>query len=148
MPLGAFISSKEVMSALIADPELGHITTFGGHPVCCAAGLASLEVIINEDLVSSCKAKSALFRKELVHPLISEIRGEGLLIAVRLSMPEFVQYAISHAPEYGIILDYFLFCDDAFRIAPPLTINDDEIKYACRQLLSLLDEARLKVRDK
>ena len=148
MPLGAFISSKEVMSALIADPQLGHITTFGGHPVCCAAGLASLEVIINEDLVSSCKAKSALFRKELVHPLISEIRGEGLLIAVRLSMPEFVQYAISHAPEYGIILDYFLFCDDAFRIAPPLTINDDEIKYACRQLLSLLDEARLKVRDK
>lgn len=147
MPLGAFISSGEIMSSLITGPQLGHITTFGGHPVCCAAGLASLEVIIKEDLVDSCKSKSSLFRKELSHPLISEIRGEGLLLAVRLSKPEYVQYAISHAPEHGLILDYFLFCSDAFRIAPPLTITDDEIKYACRRLLSLLDEAKLKTGD-
>jgi acetylornithine/succinyldiaminopimelate/putrescine aminotransferase len=94
MPLGAFISSGDIMSALVSDPQLGHITTFGGHPVCCAAGLASLEVIINENLVGSCNANSELFRKMLIHPLISEIRGEGLLLAVRLSKPEFVRYAI------------------------------------------------------
>jgi acetylornithine/succinyldiaminopimelate/putrescine aminotransferase len=146
MPLGAFISSKEIMSALISNPQLGHITTFGGHPVCCAAGLASLEVIIEEDLAASAKVKSELFRKELVHPLISEVRGEGLLLAVQLARQEFIPYIISHAPEYGIILDYFLFCNGAFRVAPPLIINDEEIKSACRQLILLMDEAQKKVK--
>jgi acetylornithine/succinyldiaminopimelate/putrescine aminotransferase len=141
MPLGAFISSKEIMAALIAEPQLGHITTFGGHPVCCAAGLASLNVILEEKLVDNCNAKSAIFKRELNHQLIKEIRGEGLLLAVRLADPEYVRYVIKNAPRYGIILDYFLFCDDAFRIAPPLTISNDEINTACRQLKLLLDEA-------
>jgi acetylornithine/N-succinyldiaminopimelate aminotransferase len=140
MPLGAFVSSGEIMSSLTSNPQLGHITTFGGHPVCCAAGLASLEVIIEEKLAESCASKSALIKKELIHPLIKEVRGEGLLMAVQLETSGQVQYAVSHAPEYGIILDYFLFCSDAFRIAPPLIINEDEIKYACRQLLLLLDD--------
>ena len=139
MPLGAFISSGEIMSSLVKDPQLGHITTFGGHPVCCAAGLASLEVILEENLTASCPEKSALFRNELNHPVISQIRGDGLLMAVRLDKPEYVRNAVTHAPEFGLILDYFLFCDDAFRIAPPLTISNDEIVTACRQIRLLLD---------
>ncbi len=142
MPLGAFISSREIMSSLINNPQLGHITTFGGHPVCCAAGLASLEVIIEEKLAESCASKSALLKKELNHPLIADIRGEGLLLAVQLRSPEHVQKVIANAPAHGLVLDYFLFCSDAFRIAPPLVISDDEIKYACRQLLSLLDDTK------
>jgi acetylornithine/N-succinyldiaminopimelate aminotransferase len=141
MPLGAFISSKEIMTILTAEPQPGHITTFGGHPVCCAAGLASLKVILEEKLVKKCNAKSTVFKRELNHRLIKEIRGEGLLLAVRLTDPEYVRYVIKNAPRYGIILDYFLFCDDAFRIAPPLTINNDEINMACRQLKLLLDDA-------
>ncbi len=141
MPLGAFISSKEIMSALITEPQLGHITTFGGHPVCCAAGLASLKVILEEKLVEKCEAKSALFKKQLNHQLIREIRGEGLLLAVQLTNPGYVRYVIKNAPQYGIILDYFLFCDNAFRIAPPLIISDDEINSACRQIKLLLDDA-------
>jgi acetylornithine/succinyldiaminopimelate/putrescine aminotransferase len=146
MPLGAFISSNEIMSSLASDPPLGHITTFGGHPVCCAAGLASLEVIIDEKLVPGCGSKSSLFRKELVHPLISEIRGEGLLLAVQLKKPEFVNYMISHAPDHGLVLDYFLFCPGAFRIAPPLIISNDEIRDACRRLKILLTEASEKAK--
>lgn len=141
MPLGAFISSNEIMSALISNPPLGHITTFGGHPVCCAAGLASLDILIEEELIAACKSKSDLFRKWLNHPQIVEIRGEGLFIAVKLTDNKFVQYVISHAAEYGLILDYFLFCDDAFRIAPPLIISDDEILWACQQVIKLLDDA-------
>ena len=140
MPLGAFISSGEIMSSLISNPRLGHITTFGGHPVCCAAGLASLEVIIDEKLSESCESKSAVFKKELIHPAIKSICGEGLLLAVQLRSHEHVGKVIASAPVHGLVLDYFLFCNDAFRIAPPLIISDDEIKYACRQLLLLLDD--------
>lgn len=142
MPLGAFISSLEIMSCLASEPVLGHITTFGGHPVCCAAGLASLDIIIKEDLVKKSNYKSELFRKELTHPLIEEVRGNGLLLAVKLARKELVSYAVKFGPDYGIILDYFLFCEDAFRIAPPLTINEDEIKFACRQVKRLLDSAQ------
>lgn len=141
MPLGAFISSEEIMSSLMSDPVLGHITTFGGHPVCCAAGLASLNVIIEEQLVESCNFKSSLFKKELVHPLISEVRGEGLLLAVQLIDPEYIHYAIANGPNYGLILDYFLFCNNALRIAPPLIISEEEISLACMQLKKLLDDA-------
>jgi acetylornithine/N-succinyldiaminopimelate aminotransferase len=139
MPLGAFIASKKIMSSLSNNPSLGHITTFGGHPVCCAAGLASLEVIIEENLAGESQRKSELFRNNLTHPAIIEIRGEGLLLAVELSDNESVGYVVAHAPEYGLILDYFLFCDDSFRIAPPLTISDEEILWACGKLKKLLD---------
>jgi acetylornithine/succinyldiaminopimelate/putrescine aminotransferase len=141
MPLGAFISSREIMSSLITNPTLGHITTFGGHPVSCAAGLASLNVIIDEKLAEKSKSKSALFRKLLVHPLIAGVRGEGLFLAVQLVDPSYIQYVIAHAPEHGLVLDYFLFCDDAFRIAPPLIIEEDEIITSCNYLMNLLDEA-------
>jgi acetylornithine/N-succinyldiaminopimelate aminotransferase len=141
MPLGAFISSHELMSALVSNPTLGHITTFGGHPVSCAAGLASLNVIIDERLAEKSNSKSALFKKLLSHPLISGVRGEGLFLAVQLTEPSYIQYIISHAPEHGLVLDYFLFCDNAFRIAPPLIIGEEEIITACNYLMKLLDDA-------
>jgi acetylornithine/N-succinyldiaminopimelate aminotransferase len=147
MPLGAFISSTEIMSSLISNPVLGHITTFGGHPVCCAAGLASLNVIIDEHLVESSISKSALFKNKLVHPLVSEVRGEGLLLAVQLIEPVFVNYVITRAPEYGLILDYFLFCNNAFRIAPPLIISEDEILTACIRMRKLLDDAMINAKN-
>lgn len=148
MPLGAFISSKEIMSVLADNPALSHITTFGGHPVSCAAGLASLEVIINNNLVDVSRKRSTLFRGNLIHPLINEIRGEGMLLAVRLINPSLVSYVISHSPEYGLILDYFLFCNDAFRIAPPLIISEEEIIWACHQIQKLLDDAMNNARKK
>jgi acetylornithine/succinyldiaminopimelate/putrescine aminotransferase len=141
MPLGAFISSGKIMSALITNPSLGHITTFGGHPVCCAAGLAALDVIIDEKLPERSIPKSELFKKELTHPLISEVRGEGLFLAVELTDPSYIPYIIAHAPDHGLVLDYFLFCENSFRIAPPLIITMEEITIACSQLKNLLDEA-------
>jgi acetylornithine/succinyldiaminopimelate/putrescine aminotransferase len=110
--------------------------------VCCAAGLASLNVLIEEDLIKPSNDKSELFKKLLKHPIIQEVRGEGLMLAVQLIGYEYVQYVISKAPEYGLILDYFLFCDSAFRIAPPLTINNEEINWACSQLMILLEDAK------
>jgi len=146
MPLGAFISSGEIMQCLASDPSLGHITTFGGHPVCCAAGLAAMKVLSDENLVAACNYKSELFRKELKHSLITGIRGEGLLLAVTLPDPAFVSYMISKAPDFGLILDYFLFCNDSFRIAPPLVITEDEIRLACSKLERLLDQAAQNVK--
>jgi acetylornithine/N-succinyldiaminopimelate aminotransferase len=146
MPLGAFISSREIMSSLISNPILGHITTFGGHPVCCAAGLESLEVIIDENIIAGVKEKSNLFRKGLVHSLIADVRGDGLLMAVELIKADYINYVITHAPDYGIILDYFLFCENAVRIAPPLTIRKDEILMACSQIKALLDDAAKNVK--
>ena len=145
MPLGAFISSGEIMSALVSSPPLGHITTFGGHPVCCAAGLAAMKVLTDANLVGSCDNKSLLFKKLLIHDLIREVRGEGLLLAVGLPDPAYVRYVIAAAPRFGLVLDYFLFCESAFRIAPPLVINEDEIRWACSRIMQLLDEARQNV---
>lgn len=137
MPLGGFIASREIMSSLTHDPVLGHITTFGGHPVCCAAGLASLGVIISEDLANKALEKEKLFRQELSGMQIREIRGEGLLLAVVPDKPQLIPALVAKAPEHGLMLDYFLFCDDAFRIAPPLTISFDEIRLACERLKAL-----------
>ncbi len=141
MPLGAFISSGEIMSVLSSDPPLGHITTFGGHPVSCAAGDAALKVIAGGNLAVECLNKSHLFKKKLKHPLISEVRGEGLLLAVQLTDQSYVRYIVSNAHRYGLIIDFFLFCDSALRLAPPLIITNEEIGHACRLLLDLLDDA-------
>ena len=98
-------------------------------------------MIIDECLAEKSKSKSALFKKLLTHPIISGVRGEGLFLAVQLIEPSYIQYVISHAPEHGLVLDYFLFCDNAFRIAPPLIILEDEIIRACNYLMNLLDDA-------
>ncbi len=131
MPIGAFIASRELMSTLSREPILGHITTFGGHPVSCAAGAACLSVIQDEGLLDSIPAKETLFRELLNHPEIKEIRGKGLMLAVQLRDSQQLFPAIDRCIENGIVTDWFLFCDSAMRIAPPLTITESEIVEAC-----------------
>jgi acetylornithine/N-succinyldiaminopimelate aminotransferase len=139
MPLGAFISSREILAAFKSNPVLGHITTFGGHPVCCTAGLASLEVLLREDIISHVPGKEELFRKYLIHPAIKEIRGKGLLLAVEFGDKELCSKVIHTGLENGIVLDNFLFCNTAIRISPPLTITEMEIIEVCRIFLQTLD---------
>lgn len=135
MPIGAFIAQDKLMSTLSREPILGHITTFGGHPVSCAAGSACLSVIQEEKLIEAILEKEKLFRSLLKHPEIREIRGKGLMLAVQLRDSQQLFPAIDRCIENGIVTDWFLFCDSAMRIAPPLTITNDEIKEACDIIL-------------
>ena len=139
MPLGAFIASKQVMDALKENPILGHITTFGGHPVCCAAGLASLEVILNEDLMGTVAEKEVLFRELLVHPAIKQVRGKGLMLAIELADFDFNKKVIDRCISNGVITDWFLHCGNAMRIAPPLVITREQIRYACKLIIEAID---------
>jgi len=138
MPLGAFIARYEVMQTLTHDPVLGHITTFGGHPVCAAAGLATLEILLEGDLLAQVPEKEALFRSLLVHPAIQDLRSAGLWLAVDLGDAERVQAAIRHCIAHGVITDWFLFNDQSLRIAPPLIISKEEIQMACVVILDAL----------
>ncbi len=140
MPIGAFISSKKIMDSLKENPILGHITTFGGHPVSCVAALATLEVLEKEDLMSSVAAKETLFRKLLVHPEIKNISGTGLMLAVELENFEKVEATMYNCLANGLITDWFLFNAKSIRIAPPLTISLDEIENACSVILGSLDQ--------
>ncbi len=137
MPIGAFISSKEIMDSLKSNPILGHITTFGGHPVSCAAALATLEVILEENLISEVENKANLFKKLLIHPKIKQIRNKGLLMAVEFENFDILKKIIDNAIENGIITDWFLFCDNAMRIAPPLIITNEQIEEACAIILEM-----------
>jgi len=132
MPVGAFIASNAIMSALKENPILGHITTFGGHPVCCASGLAALDVLLNENFCETVAEKEALFRELLVHPSIKQIRGKGLMLAIEFESFELNKKIIDRCIENGVITDWFLHCSNAMRIAPPLIITHDEIKKSCR----------------
>jgi acetylornithine/succinyldiaminopimelate/putrescine aminotransferase len=138
MPIGAFISSNEIMSSLSSNPVLGHITTFGGHPVCCASSLATLQVLQNENLSETVESKAALFHQLLVHPQISEVRGKGLLIAVQFDSFETNKKVIDLCIERGLITDWFLFNSSAMRIAPPLIITEEEIISSCKIILESL----------
>lgn len=131
MPVGAFVSSRERMQKLTYNPVLGHITTFGGHPVCCAAGLATLEVIEEEQLVSEAVRKGKIIREELKG---LNVRGKGMLLAVELDSFEHNKKCIDAALTKGVITDWFLFCDHAMRIAPPLNIPDDVLKESCAKI--------------
>lgn len=139
MPIGAFISSQENMELLTHDPVLGHITTFGGHPVCCVAALASLEVMTNENWIEKVKHKSQLFNELISHKSIVELRSIGFMFAVALASEEKVNEVINALLDRGIIGFYFLSCRDAFRLAPPLCITEDEIKWACDQINEVLE---------
>ncbi len=140
MPIGAFISSREIMQTLTFNPVLGHITTFGGHPVSCAAALANIEVIINEDLIEQVKSKSELFVQLLSkNKTISEIRTAGLMIALQLDNFKHVKKVIDRCVEHGVILDWFLFNDSSIRIAPPLIISEEQIREACDTILEALE---------
>lgn len=139
MPLGAFISSKELMSKLTFDPPLGHITTFGGHPVSCAAGLAAQRVVEEEGLMEHALQLEQRYRKGLKHTLIRGMRGRGLFLAVELEQGVDVSQFIARAFDNGLVIDQFLFSNDSFRIAPPLIISDKEVDESISRVLATLD---------
>lgn len=139
MPIGAFVAKKAVMDVIKDNPILGHITTFGGHPVSCAASLASLKVILEDRLVEGVEKKARLFRKYLNHSAIREIRGLGLMICLQLDTFDQVERISKYCAEHGVIIDWFLHCETALRIAPPLTITEEEIHLACKVILRAMD---------
>ncbi|HHZ65839.1 MAG TPA: aspartate aminotransferase family protein [Flavobacteriales bacterium] len=138
-PLGAFTSSEEIMNCLSDDPPLGHITTFGGHPVSCAAAIANIEILSSDGIVENVKDKGELFKSLLHHDLIAEVRGIGLMLAVQLQNADQAHRSMDICRELGLITDWFLFADDCLRIAPPLTISEEEIDAACKIILRSLD---------
>ena len=141
MPLGAFVARHEVMDTLQENPALGHITTFGGHPVCCAAGLAALNYpAVDNGVVETVETKGALYEMLLKdHPAVREIRRSGLLLAVELGESAKLYRIMELFREAGILSDWFLFCDTAFRISPPLTISDEEVREAPAVILDCLN---------
>ena len=140
MPLGAFVARHEVMDTLQENPALGHITTFGGHPVCCAAGLAALNYLVDNKVVERVETKGALYEMLLkAHPAVREIRRSGLLLAVELGESAKLYRIMELFREAGILSDWFLFCDTAFRISPPLTISEDEVRESAALIRSCLD---------
>ncbi|PQA59898.1 aspartate aminotransferase family protein [Siphonobacter curvatus] len=139
MPIGAFMAPQPLMAVFKNNPILGHITTFGGHPVSAAASLATLRTIQEENLCASVAAKAELFKKYLVHPRIKEIRNQGLMMAVEFADFGELKAIIDHGIENGVVTDWFLFCDNSMRIAPPLTITEDEIRQACDVILRAIE---------
>jgi acetylornithine/succinyldiaminopimelate/putrescine aminotransferase len=146
MPIGAFIAHEKIMKSLSFDPVLGHITTFGGHPVNCAASLATLNYIIDENLMADIPPKSQLFKSLLVHPMIKEVRAVGLMIAVEYENFEIIQKIIAKCLKSGLITDWFLFCNNSLRIAPPLIITMREIKIACKIILQATNEVEKEIK--
>lgn len=142
MPLGAFVSSREIMLDLTHSPVLGHITTFGGHPVCCAAGLAALMVIEEDGLCENAAMMGDVFERKLSgHTFVKEIRRSGLLMAVELGSSDRLFAVMDRLIENGYMSDWFLFCDTAFRISPPLVINEREVEKTCEDIWKVLSEA-------
>ncbi len=140
LPLGAFIASPEVMKSLSFNPALGHITTFGGNAVSCAAGLAAFEFLVEEKIFEKAETKAQLFRSSLKSPAIVEIRNLGLMMAIDLGETDFCQSVIAKCIERGLFLDWFLFADHCIRISPPLIISEEEIRTACKLLTEIIDE--------
>ncbi|MBI1223817.1 MAG: aminotransferase class III-fold pyridoxal phosphate-dependent enzyme [Bacteroidetes bacterium] len=140
MPIGAFIGSKELMQVLGQEPPLGHITTFGGHPVSCAAALATLRFLTETKCWGNVREKETLFRKLLVHPAIQEVRSAGLLMAVEVGEFPLLSKIIGECVANGVITDWFLFNERSLRIAPPLTISEEEIRMACEVIVTAIDK--------
>ncbi|MES2004413.1 MAG: aspartate aminotransferase family protein [Bacteroidota bacterium] len=144
MPLGAFIASQQLMNTLTYDPVLGHITTFGGHPVSCAAGKAAMEVLLEGNYIAVIKQKEAILNQYLVHPSIISHRSTGLWMSLQFESDEFCRAVIHRCIQNGLISDWFLFAPDRMRIAPPLTITKEELKDVCTVILKSIDEANAK----
>ena len=140
MPVGAFTASSAMMELLSHDPKLGHITTFGGHPVIAAACLATLQEITKTNLMAEATEKEKLFRSLLVHPLIEEIRGKGLMLAAMTKSADITNELILKCQDRGLILFWLLFEACAIRITPPLTISEEEIREGCSIMLEVMDE--------
>jgi acetylornithine/succinyldiaminopimelate/putrescine aminotransferase len=143
MPIGAVVTSRQILHAFTDNPILGHITTFGGHAVTAAAALAALQVVVDDNLLSDIHEKEALFRQRLTHKAIKDITGKGLMLAVSLDSFENLLKVISVCLEKGVITDWFLFANNKLRIAPPLTITKEEIAFACQ----IINEALQQVYD-
>ncbi len=146
MPLGAFVSDKKIVDRLSFNPVLGHINTFGGHPVCCAAGLAAFNFLLQEKLIETVKVKEQLFLSLLKHPLIKKINSCGLMLAVQFENFEQNKKIIdalinTQSNEIGVFTDWFLFADNCLRIVPPLTITDEEIKKACNLIIGICNNS-------
>ncbi len=140
MPLGGVAANRAVLNAFTENPCLGHITTFGGHPVCCAAGLAALNYLVDNAVVEGVERKGAIFEERVSqHPKVLEVRRSGLLLAVELGRSEYLYRLMDIFKEVGIMSDWFLYCDTAFRISPPLTISESEIEECCRMIGEALD---------
>jgi acetylornithine/succinyldiaminopimelate/putrescine aminotransferase len=139
MPLGAFIADKKIMSVLTENPVLGHITTFGGHPVCCAAGVAAMKALLDEEMMHEVKRKEGLFKSLLVHKKIKSVRSFGLWFAVVFDSFETNKKVIDHCIANGVLTDWFLFAPNCLRISPPLIITEEQIKKACGVLLKSIN---------
>jgi acetylornithine/succinyldiaminopimelate/putrescine aminotransferase len=139
MPLGAFIADKKLMLALTENPVLGHITTFGGHPVCCAAGMAAMRVLLEEEMMNEVEKKEELFKSLLIHPKIKWVRSFGLWLAVEFDSFETNKKVIDHCIVNGVLTDWFLFASNCLRISPPLIISEEQIKKSCHIILSFFD---------
>ena len=140
MPIGGLVTSQKIMSLFTTNPPLGHITTFGGHPMCCAGALAGLEVLENENIISNVEQKGVLFESLLKHKLIKEIRRKGLFFAIELENPAIVQKVVEGCKEKGLLSFWFLSCPESFRIAPPLVISTEEIKISCAIISEVMDQ--------
>jgi len=135
MPLGAFISSQEIMKVLSHDPILGHLSTFGGHPLSCAASLEAINIIVEQDLAKKAGVFEKVIRNKLEnHPALREIRGKGLMLALELKNPEHLFPAVKACREEGLLVDWFLFNNRSLRLAPPLIISEEELNRVCVKL--------------
>ncbi|WP_417430137.1 aspartate aminotransferase family protein [Halpernia sp.] len=139
VPVGAFMSSREIMESLSHSPKLGHITTFGGNPLIAAASLATLKEVLESNLMNEISEKEQLFRSLLVHPKIKNINGKGLMLAVNLGNPDFTLEVAKRCMENGLIVFWQLYKNEFLRISPPLNISKDEIKQGCEIILKVLD---------
>ena len=146
MPISACVAPKEIMHCIADKPALGHITTFGGHPVCTASALATLQTLLDEKVIDDVLAKEKLIRSLLQHDIIAEVRSSGMMMAVELKRRKFLKHVVNAAQEGGALVDYFLFNDKSFRLAPPLIITEDQIREGCAILLKAMDVAQAKYR--
>lgn len=144
MPLGAFIADKKLMDAFTENPVLGHITTFGGHPVCCAAGMAAMKALLDESMMNGIKEKEELFHSLLPHPSIKAIHSFGLWLAIEFDSFETNKKVIDACIANGVLTDWFLFASDCLRISPPLVISEEQIRKACAVILKSCDDLECK----
>jgi len=141
MPTGALVANRDVMKVFTNNPILGFISTFSGHPVSIAAAIASLDELMRLKLIEKVDSKEKLFLERLKHPAIIEIRSKGLFVAVDLGDGDLVKKVIAKAFEKGVLMDWFLYNEKSFRLAPPLTISNEEIITACDKIISAIEES-------
>lgn len=140
MPLGAFVANRSLMDAFANNPVLGHISTFGGHPVCCAAGLAAFKYLLNNHLMDGVERRRAIFENKLVHPLIKEFRSHGLLMTIEFESWSINKAIIDGCIQRGVFTDWFLFAPACMRLSPPLIISEEDIIKACEIILRTCED--------